>query len=382
MPNTRLRTRRPARGGKTPVHSLGAEILDEGTFSRMLCLERKRVERSGRRFVLMLLEWERLIRLRQDAHVREQVLHALVHTTRDTDIKGWYRDGSTFGILFTEIGREEGTKIARTLLTRITDALGSALSLEEVGQVNISFHVFPHEVIEPLDGGTPDFTLYPDEAQKARQRRISLFAKRILDIFGSLAIMVLILPAIALIALAIKLTSPGPVLFRQQRVGLFGKKFTFLKFRSMYVANDESIHKEFVTKFISGEMPAVDSGRSNGHFKLKNDPRVTRVGKFLRRTSLDELPQFWNVLVGDMSIVGPRPPVPYEYDRYNTWHRRRLLTVKPGITGLWQVRGRSRVKFDDMVRLDLLYAKEWSLWLDLEILLRTPKAVVGGSGAC
>ncbi len=382
MPSTRLRTRRSAPAGKVPVHSLGVEILDEGTFSRMLCLERKRVERSGRRFVLMLLEWERLIRLRQDAQVREQVLKALVHTTRDTDIKGWYRDGSTFGILFTEIGREEGTKIARTLLTRITDALGSALSLEEVGQVNISFHVFPHEVIEPLDGGTPDFTLYPDEAQKVRQRRISLFAKRILDIFGSMAILVLLLPVVTLIALAIKLSSPGPVLFRQERVGLFGKKFTFLKFRSMFVANDESIHKEFVTKFISGEMPAVDPGRSNGHFKLKNDPRVTRVGKLLRRTSLDELPQFWNVLVGDMSVVGPRPPVPYEYDRYNTWHRRRLLTVKPGITGLWQVRGRSRVKFDDMVRLDLLYAKDWSLWLDLEILLRTPGAVVGGSGAC
>lgn len=381
MLSTRLRSRMSNSSSEMPAHSLGVEILGESTFSRMLCFERKRVERSGRRFVLVLLEWERLVRLHEDAQVREQVLKTLVLTTRDTDIKGWYKEDSTFGILFTEIGHDEGTQVARTLLARITDALGSTLSVEEIGQVKISFHVYPHEVIEPLDGGAPDFTLYPDETQKNQQRRVSLFIKRSLDILGSLAIMVSLVPLVTLIALAVKLTSPGPVLFRQERIGLFGRKFTFLKFRSMYVANDESLHKEFVTKFIDGEIAVVDLETNNGSFKMKNDPRVTPVGKFLRRTSLDELPQFWNVLVGDMSIVGPRPPVPYEYDRYNTWHRRRLLTVKPGITGLWQVCGRSRVRFDEMVRLDLLYAQNWSLWLDLEILAKTPGAVFGGSGA-
>jgi lipopolysaccharide/colanic/teichoic acid biosynthesis glycosyltransferase len=114
---------------------------------------------------------------------------------------------------------------------------------------------------------------------------------------------------------------------------------------------------------------------------MKNDPRVTRIGRFLRRTSLDELPQFFNVLRGDMSLVGPRPPLEYEYEEYDVWHRRRVLEIKPGITGLWQVRGRSRVRFDDMVRLDLQYARGWSLWLDVQILAETPRAVLLGDGA-
>jgi lipopolysaccharide/colanic/teichoic acid biosynthesis glycosyltransferase len=116
-------------------------------------------------------------------------------------------------------------------------------------------------------------------------------------------------------------------------------------------------------------------------FKLTNDPRITPIGRLLRRTSLDELPQFLNVLKGQMSLVGPRPPIPYEVDCYEAWHKRRLLTVKPGITGLWQVKGRSRTTFDEMVRLDLQYARTWSLWLDLKIILKTPGAMVSGDGA-
>jgi lipopolysaccharide/colanic/teichoic acid biosynthesis glycosyltransferase len=150
----------------------------------------------------------------------------------------------------------------------------------------------------------------------------------------------------------------------------------------MLVNNDHSVHKEFVTKFIASE---ASKQPSNGHggsiYKLTGDPRVTRVGKFLRRTSLDELPQFLNVLKGEMSLVGPRPPIPYELAAYQTWHRRRLLEVKPGITGLWQVTGRSRVNFDEMVRLDLRYATSWSPSLDLSILIRTPIAVIKGEGA-
>ena len=116
-------------------------------------------------------------------------------------------------------------------------------------------------------------------------------------------------------------------------------------------------------------------------YKLTNDPRVTAVGRFLRKTSLDEFPQFWNVLRGEMSLVGPRPPVAYEFEMYDYWHRRRVLELKPGVTGLWQVNGRSRTCFDDMVRLDLRYSQTWSLWLDLKILLATPLAVVAGNGA-
>jgi lipopolysaccharide/colanic/teichoic acid biosynthesis glycosyltransferase len=172
------------------------------------------------------------------------------------------------------------------------------------------------------------------------------------------------------------------VFYRQQRVGRYGQTFTFLKFRSMFANNDTSVHKEFVTRLIAskpGEAKQSKSGSSV--YKLTDDKRITRVGGILRRTSLDELPQFINVLKGDMSLVGPRPPIPYELAAYQTWHRQRLLAVKPGITGLWQVMGRSSIRFDEMVRLDLRYASTWTPWLDLKILLRTPGAVIKGTGA-
>jgi lipopolysaccharide/colanic/teichoic acid biosynthesis glycosyltransferase len=148
----------------------------------------------------------------------------------------------------------------------------------------------------------------------------------------------------------------------------------------MHVNNDNSVHRDFVAKLIASEEGSTP-GKENNVYKIKNDRRITPLGKVLRRTSLDELPQFFNVLRGEMSLVGPRPAIPYELAVYKTWHRRRVLEVKPGITGLWQVTGRSQVKFDDMVRLDLRYATSWSPWLDFKILIRTPLAVIRGSGA-
>jgi lipopolysaccharide/colanic/teichoic acid biosynthesis glycosyltransferase len=205
-----------------------------------------------------------------------------------------------------------------------------------------------------------------------------------MDIIGSALLLVICAPVFLMIALAIKVSSKGPVLFRQTRVGQYGRPFTFLKFRSMHVDNDSSIHREYVTQLIAGQAernPSNGNGDGAGAYKLTDDDRITWVGNFLRRTSLDELPQLLNVLRGDMSLVGPRPAIPYELAAYQTWHRRRVLEVKPGITGLWQVTGRSRVKFDEMVRLDLRYAETWSPWLDIKILLRTPRAVFEGEGA-
>jgi len=150
----------------------------------------------------------------------------------------------------------------------------------------------------------------------------------------------------------------------------------------MYTNNNPKVHQEYVQRFIAGQ-----SGNEKGDpgkpviYKITNDSRVTPVGRFLRKTSLDELPQFWNVLSGEMSLVGPRPSMPYEFEVYDIWHRRRVLELKPGVTGLWQVSGRSRICFDDMVRLDLRYSQSWSLWLDLRILLATPRAVISGEGA-
>jgi lipopolysaccharide/colanic/teichoic acid biosynthesis glycosyltransferase len=150
----------------------------------------------------------------------------------------------------------------------------------------------------------------------------------------------------------------------------------------MYAENDPKIHQEFMNELIAGSYKGNhEENAGQPVYKMKDDPRVTRVGRFLRRTSLDELPQFINVLIGDMSLVGPRPPLAYEYEKYDIWHRRRVLEIKPGITGLWQVKGRSRVPFDEMVRLDIQYARQWSVWLDLRILLETPRAVFLGDGA-
>jgi lipopolysaccharide/colanic/teichoic acid biosynthesis glycosyltransferase len=144
---------------------------------------------------------------------------------------------------------------------------------------------------------------------------------------------------------------------------------------------DVKIHQQYVKQFIAGQVNGDEGASTKPVFKIQKDPRVTPIGRFIRKTSLDELPQFWNVLRGDMSLVGPRPPLAYEFQAYEVWHRRRVLEIKPGITGLWQVEGRSRTRFDDMVRLDLKYARGWSIWLDLKILAQTPGAVIQGEGA-
>jgi lipopolysaccharide/colanic/teichoic acid biosynthesis glycosyltransferase len=225
-----------------------------------------------------------------------------------------------------------------------------------------------------------DSKFYDDLLFETPPKRLPRAAKRFMDVAGSLSALVFGLPLFAAVALAVKLTSQGPVFFRQQRLGQYGRKFTFLKFRSMCVNNDATIHQEFVKRLIAGDA-GENQPSAAPTFKLTADPRVTPIGRFLRKTSLDELPQFLNVLIGDMSLVGPRPPVPYEAECYRVWHRTRLLGAKPGITGLWQVVGRSRVKFDDMVRMDLQYARSWSLWLDIKILLLTPVAVLTANGA-
>ncbi|RQW03729.1 exopolysaccharide biosynthesis polyprenyl glycosylphosphotransferase [candidate division KSB1 bacterium] len=205
--------------------------------------------------------------------------------------------------------------------------------------------------------------------------------KRIMDIVGASAAIILLLPMMSLIAVVVKVTSPGPVLFSQRRVGYKGKPFTFIKFRSMHKKNNDAIHRDFVRKLINGENVQVKAGAEDDpFFKIVDDPRTTRVGRFLRKTSLDELPQFFNVLTGAMSLVGPRPPIPYEVNEYKNWHLRRISEVKPGITGLWQVSGRSQTSFNDMVRLDIKYAENWSLMMDMKILLQTVKVVLAAKG--
>ena len=217
-------------------------------------------------------------------------------------------------------------------------------------------------------------------------RRLYRCTKRAIDLSGAFILLLLLAPVIALCALAVRRSSPGPIFFRQERVGLRGQTFAFLKFRSMYVAADTAPHREYVAAFIRGEAPvAVAEADAPGNgsrdklrvplYKLGNDRRITPVGAWLRRTSLDELPQLWNVLRGEMSLIGPRPPILYELEHHRPEQYRRL-GVRPGITDLWQVSGRSRTTFEEMVALDLAYITEQSLRLDLLILLCTIPTVL------
>lgn len=357
-------------------------MLNEEAFNRMIAIERKRTERSKQPFLLMLLEDVRNQASLKNGGPLESMLSALLSSIRETDVIGWYKDRTTVGVMYTGLVVNDKNSVLSMIHTRVGATLEDSVTSEQLSHVTVSFHFFPDDWDDDGSGRPSNAALYPDLLNSSTNRRSVLVIKRAMDIFGSALMLSLCAPIFVFIALAIKLSSKGPVLFRQQRVGQYGQHFTFLKFRSMKVNNDHSVHKEFVTKFIASEASKQPSnGNGEGVYKLTSDPRVTRVGKFLRRTSLDELPQFLNVLKGEMSLVGPRPPIPYELAAYQTWHRRRVLEVKPGITGLWQVTGRSRVNFDEMVRLDLRYATSWSPSLDFTILLRTPLAVIKGEGA-
>ncbi len=357
-------------------------ILDEEAFKRLIAVERKRTERSRNPFVLMLLEYENPKGVAKTTDVLGKAASALIQASRDTDTIGWYEHQQVLGAMFTEMLVKERGTLTGTLMKRVSAALRDELLDEDYERIKVTFHFFPDEWDHSRAGTPSNVTLYPDLVEKSEQDKLQLVIKRSIDVVVSLIVIVLLSPLFLLIALAVRLTSKGPILFRQQRVGQFGECFTFLKFRSMYSNNDASVHKEFVTGLIRNqENGAANSGGPKPVYKLTNDKRITPVGSLLRRASLDELPQFFNVLKGEMSLVGPRPPIPYELSAYQTWHRRRILEVKPGITGLWQVTGRSSVRFDEMVRLDLRYAMNWTPWLDIKILLRTPLAVIRGSGA-
>lgn len=354
------------------------ELQPNDQFLRSLYVEQRRCERSNSRFVLMLLDLTTLLKDQKDTPVLQSVVDGLAESIRETDQIGWHHPNSVIGVIFTEIGEADGKILADVFLKKICSTLATCLSIDQIRTVSLSIHVYPADWVDT--GGAPPQgpDVFPDSPPGSKPKRSHLAGKRVVDILGSLMAIGLFSPIMLGAAIAVKFTSKGPVLFKQRRVGQHGRTFEMLKFRSMRCESDESIHKEYVAKFIAGR---AEDGQP-GLYKIARDPRLTTIGEFLRRTSIDELPQFFNVLLGDMSIVGPRPPIPYEVAVYSPWHRRRLMSVKPGITGLWQVTGRSRVTFDEMVRLDLEYTQTWSPWLDLRIILKTPRAVLGGSGAC
>jgi lipopolysaccharide/colanic/teichoic acid biosynthesis glycosyltransferase len=361
--------------------SAGRIVLHEDAFVSMLYLERRRAERALKPFVLMLVDVKNAIKDGQKTLILGKVTNALLSVTRETDIVGWYLEGQLIGVIGTEVGNAKPKTVQSRMLEKVRTALVEALPAEKVSKISVSFHFFPEEQEDGSTDHSANITLYPDLSRQEESRKFALAIKRSMDFVGSAAALVLLAPVFAAVSLAIKFTSKGPVLFKQERLGQYGRKFTVLKFRSMLSDCDARIHEEYVSQFIAGQVNGASQGSEQPVFKIQKDPRVTPIGQFLRRTSLDELPQFWNVMVGEMSLVGPRPPLPYEFKAYDLWHRRRVLEIKPGITGLWQVEGRSRTRFDEMVRLDLKYARAWSIWLDVKILLQTPGVVLTGEGA-
>ena len=356
-------------------------IFDEELFKSTITRERKRTNRSELAMVLLLISVEDS-RGENKSALFAGIANVLLVIKSDIDIFGWFERASIMGLIVPEINTANLASTCERLESKFRKELTNRFEANLTEGLSIRLRVYP----EPRQPGeeelqTVDPFLYPE--LQPQQDRFATFqvVKRGMDILGSLALLIILSPLLLAIAGLVKLSSRGPVLFRQVRIGQMLKPFMICKFRTMYADADHGIHHDYVSWFVTSSGKGQEREK-NKIFKLTNDPRITLIGRFLRNTSLDELPQLWNVLRGEMSLVGPRPPLWYEVQQYKPWHRHRVLEAKPGITGLWQVTGRSRTTFDEMVRLDLRYARGQSLWADIKILLATPVAVIKGKGAC
>ena len=342
-------------------------MLSRAAFLRTVQREKRRTDRSHSALSLALLD------VRVDkARALEETLDTLAVMVRETDSLATL-DEHCIAVLLPDTGeaglRSFLDKVALARNGRTIDVAGATYPDSEFDRL-VTERLGTPRSRQPVDA---------DEFDAVGSRGYPL--KRALDVVAALVALTVLSPLMLVVALAIKLTSPGPVIFRQSRLGQGGAPFMMYKFRSMRTDMDDRVHREFVAKLIDGGKPAADASAQAGTFKLKADPRVTAIGRFIRKTSIDELPQFYNMLKGEMSLVGPRPPVPYEAERYQSWHLRRVLELKPGLTGIWQVHGRSRVSFDEMVRMDLRYLRHCSLRFDIGILLRTVIVVLSCDGA-
>ena len=367
-----LRAARPAERARETDASRA--IITEELFGGVLERERRRADRFDEVMAVLLIELKPVARV---PPVVNAIIDAMSGALRGSDMLGWVERSVVLGVILAPMPSLSG-RARRDVESRVRSQLANRLDAQTLA--HISVRLFVHSRRVPSSDDVAGVGTMAAELRFERQRPLCDAFKRMLDLVVSAAALAALSPLLLLIAALVKLTSPGPVLFRQPRVGQSARPFTMLKFRTMKANAEHSVHQKFVTDFIkSGGQSQTGASKL---FKITDDPRVTPVGRFLRRTSLDELPQFWNVLIGEMSLVGPRPPLQYEVEQYRSWHWRRVLEAKPGITGLWQVAGRSRTTFDEMVRLDLRYVRARSLWTDVKILLATPRAVVSGRGAC
>lgn len=339
-------------------------FLSKTYFLKQLHLEKRRAERSKSSLSVVLV---RFSGEKNDSFDDvQEFLKFLQNRIRETDFLGYL--GEDIISILLPGANEDG--VQQFIKKIINEYKNSSFA--------ITTGTYPDQLFNSLlieNPGPSDFYSFFHDFKVPDQSGYLL--KRSLDIAGSLIGLLLFSPLMLITALAIKVTSPGPIIFKQLRLGQSGVPFVFYKFRSMYQNADNRIHKEYVANLIQGNFERVNQGEKEKPFyKIKRDPRITRVGKIIRKTSIDELPQLFNVLRGEMSLVGPRPPLPYEAAKYQSWHLRRVLETKPGITGLWQIGGRSEISFEDMVRLDIRYIRRCSLMLDLKILIKTVKVVL------
>lgn len=348
------------------------DALPLNDFLRDLHREKRRSERSKAPLSLVLYQIDDKASPHAD-HEPDRLLEILHESKRVTDILG-HVGNDTIAVLCPDTSEQGIRGFMQKIEARAGDMplAGVAATYPDDLFENLASGVHAQPVFEPF---------LASDATHVRRREYSL--KRALDVVGALFAICLLSPLMLVVAAAVKLTSRGPTIFKQSRVGKGGVPFTFYKFRSMVTNADDSIHRAFVADLIRGDRGEVErhGEEQTPTYKLKADPRVTLIGRFMRKTSIDELPQLFNVLKGDMSLVGPRPPLPYEAAQYQPWHLRRVMTLKPGITGIWQVEGRSRVPFNEMVRMDLRYIRECSFLLDIKILAATLMVVVRGVGA-
>ncbi len=345
-------------------------VLRSDDFAEAVHRETRRSERSGSPLSIVRFAVDGAAG--GDTLHFERLLGILQCSMRETDFLG-HVSSDTLVVLCPDTDAEG----ARGLVAKLAPVIADMPVLPAIA-------TFPEHLFESLAGSTTTgeaLQLFTAPAAPV-DRHGNYRLKRSLDFLSALSALLLFGPVMLVVALIVGLTSRGPIIFRQQRLGKGGVPFTFYKFRSMVVDVDDRIHREYMANLIragrSGA-PAPEGGTAS--YKMKADPRVTRIGKFIRMTSIDELPQLFNVLKGDMSMVGPRPPIPYEAGHYEPWHLRRILIAKPGITGLWQVDGRSRVTFSEMVRMDLRYIRHCSLVLDLKIMAKTVGVVLRCTGA-
>jgi lipopolysaccharide/colanic/teichoic acid biosynthesis glycosyltransferase len=349
------------------MNSLGS-IHSSDSFRIILERERARSERTGQIFSLVIFGING--RNGADTATLESLGNDITKKIRKSDEIGWY-DGNCIGTILTGTSAEGASRFVEIVKKR-NEEIEPKLTCTVYSYPSSGIHSDnPHEFSKERQSTETDLS----SSKCSAERLEVLFAqpipiwKRVVDFCGAILFLILLSPVFLMIALFIKIVSPGPVYYRQERIGYLGKRFTFWKFRTMHVNSDMERHRQYLSHLIETDKPMT---------KLddRKDNRIIPFGKFLRTSCLDELPQLFNVLKGDMSLVGPRPCLPYEAEEFHQWHTRRFDTV-PGMTGLWQVSGKNHTTFKEMVRLDIRYSKKISPWMDAKIILLTGPAIIG-----